>query len=98
MKTLSLLVLLGGCATVTLEELYEQRDVCFTQALECPELDEQIEQKEKMEQWKENAKMRCPEGFIGVCDSRWSNCGRKWSRKPIEYTCVTREELDRMFF
>ena len=97
MKVLFLFVLCG-CATVTLDDLYAQRAACVSQDLDCSDLDEAIEKKEDMREWKQNAKMNCPDGYVGYCDSRFhDNCGRTRSKTPIEYECVRQDVINGMF-
>jgi hypothetical protein len=89
-----LLLLMTGCATQSLDDLYLERATCVSQKVECGDIEERIAKKEMIRQWHENTEMHCPDGYIAYCDSRWNQgCGRKASRTPVKYSCKTRESL-----
>jgi len=92
MKYLALL-LLTGCATTTLDDLYQQRAVCVSHGEECDDLDKKITQKEKIREWKKNTETPCPEGLIAYCDYTMYGCGKNIAQKPVEYYCVSGDQL-----
>lgn len=84
-----ILLLLTGCATVSLDDLYAQRAACLSQRLDCSDLDEAIQHKEDMRQWRKNTEMPCPDNYVAVCDSiKHRGCGRRVSKTQVEYVCV----------
>jgi len=92
MKYLALL-LLTGCTTQSLDDLYLERAACANAKLDCSDVDEAIELKEKFREWRKNAEMNCPKGYSGYCDYGMYGCGRRMSKKPIEYVCITQEQV-----
>ena len=100
MKLLPLLLLLGGCATPT-DELYSQLAVCVSNTdplsalTECAEFQDKVNRREDHVQYRSNARMICPEGFVAYCDSRWDyGCGRRLTKKPVEYACIPRLHMN----
>jgi hypothetical protein len=84
------LLLLGGCATQSLDDLYLQRAACVTSGGECSDLDALITRKEDIQTMRENAKPpECPSGSVAYCDSFTRGCGQKRTRQPIKWTCVS---------
>ena len=92
MKYLALL-LLTGCTTQTLDDLYLERAVCVNAKLDCSELNEVIAQKELIRQWRKNAKMECQPGYIPYCDHTMYGCGKRMAKKPVEYECISRDNM-----
>ena len=95
MKYLALL-LLTGCATQSFDDLLLERAVCANSSENCDDLDKEVAKREKMREWRKNAETNCPKGLIPFCDSTMDGCGKKVSRKPVEYVCITPKTLDEM--
>ena len=93
------LLLLTGCATQSLDDLYLERASCVSQGSECGDLDDRITAKEDIRQWRLNAKPpKCPSGYFAYCDRFVRGCGRDISKFPVEYMCVSSDQLGRIFW
>ena len=94
MKILPLLLLLGGCATTSLDDLYAQRTTCLAQGVECPdEIHEKIDRKERqIEQRAYDRSNRCPGNLIEYCDDKMYGCGRMHKSKNDKFYCITPQQ------
>jgi hypothetical protein len=91
MKLLFLLVL-SGCTTQSLDSLYLERALRPS-----AKLDALISRREDARARRNNAKMPCPQGYTAYCDSmRDRGCGQRMPREPVEYICISREQLNRL--
>lgn len=90
---LSVLLLLAACASTSIEDLQEELSVCLSGGYLCPELQEEIDRRERRQQERKTNKVLCPRGMIAVCDSRHHRgCGSKHAQVK-EYTCVRRDDI-----
>ena len=94
------LLFLGGCATTSLDDLYLQRTACVSSGGECSALDRLIDRKLDIMTLRENAMPpECPDGYVAFCDSRWDRgCGRKYSKKPVDWVCISQEQVRGQLF
>jgi hypothetical protein len=94
MKILPLLLFIGGCSTTSMDELYMQRAACNAHGLECDELHERIDRRERFAEQREYDKRnRCPSDFIEYCDSSMRGCGRTHKSPTDQFACISPRDL-----
>ena len=93
MKILPLLLLLGGCATTSLDDLYVQREMCLAQGLECEEVHVTIDRRERRaEQRAYDKKSRCPPNRIEYCNDKMYGCGSRHKSPRDVFSCITPQQ------
>ena len=89
-------LLLAGCATISTEELYTELGTCISAGQNCEEIQARVNSRENLLQYRENAKMICPDGYVAHCDTRMRGCGSRRTVKPVEYVCISRRAVGDM--
>ena len=84
-----------GCSTQSTDDLYLERALCVSSGDECAELDLMVARREETIRRLDNAKSHCPRGYMAYCDESVRGCGQRLPRKPIQYVCVSPEQLRR---
>jgi len=86
-------LLLAGCATISTEEMYAELGSCLSAGGDCEQIQTRVNRREDAIQWRENAKMTCPEEFVAYCDDSMKGCGSKFARTPVQYVCISQTDM-----
>ena len=99
MKIWPLLLLLGGCASTPIEDMYVELAVCVNGKGDCEELQEKINKREKSAaQRRYDRAIRCPQGTFEHCDTRRDRgCGRIHKSPDDQFDCVSNSQLGDIF-
>jgi len=89
-------LLLAGCATISTEELYTELGTCLSAGQDCEEIQARVNRRENLLQYRENAKMICPNGYVAYCDTMMRGCGIRRALTPVEYVCIPRRAVGDM--
>ncbi len=97
MKVLPLLLVLSGCSTMSIDEMYMELSSCVSSGAECDDIQAMVNKREELIYQRENAKMTCPAGFVAYCDSNMRGCGSKRAPEQVEYRCVKNGAIKDLF-
>jgi len=99
MKIWPLLLLLGGCASTPIEEMYVELAVCANAKLDCTEMQEAITNRElRISQRQYDRSIRCPEKTFEYCRRpQDKGCGRAHKRPDDQFSCVFPGQLGIFF-
>jgi len=92
MKIWPLLLLLGGCSTTSIEDMYLELAVCVDDDRDCTKIQKRVNEKEEyLIQREYNNKPRCPPKHVEYCESpRDRGCGKRHKSPDDQFYCIHR--------